>query len=281
MTLAVPFFTNAELWEYLGLHLALALLISAAGFIRVYYFVSLGYAFSIAAMAVVTPWLLWGGADAWTLLQCAALLAYGLRLGAFLIHRERRPAFKKEMADAVDRGKRVRGFVKLAIWVSVSVLYVLMFSPALLALLARRTSPGAGPLASQFPGLALMAAGLLLEAWSDHQKSAFKTCQPGRFCDTGLYRLVRCPNYLGEAVFWAGAWVAGISAYVHWAHWAMSLAGFVCIVLVMLGSTRRLELKQDERYGSDPEYQDYTRSVPVLFPFIRVYSFRNLKVRLG
>ena len=277
----MPIFTNAGLWEYLGLHLALALLISAAGFIRVYYFVSLGYAFSIAAMAVVTPWLLWAGADVWTLLQCAALLAYGLRLGAFLIHRERSPVYRKEMVDVVERSKQVHGIVKLAIWISVSLLYVLMFSPALFALLARRASTGAEPLVSQFPGLALMAAGLSLEAWSDHQKSAFKARQPGRFCDTGLYRLVRCPNYLGEVIFWVGGWIAGISSYTHWAHWAMSLAGLVCIVLVMLGSTRRLELKQEERYGSDPAYRKYAASVPILFPFLPVYSFRNLKVCLG
>ncbi|MCY2926256.1 MAG: DUF1295 domain-containing protein [Planctomycetota bacterium] len=277
----MPSFMNTGLWEYLGLHLALALLISAAGFIRVYYFVSLGYAFSIAALAVVTPWLLWATADVWTLMQCAALLAYGLRLGFFLINRERHPAFKKEMEDVADRGKRVRGLVKVAIWGSVSVLYVLMFSPTLFALLARQASPGAGPLVSQFPGVALMAAGLLLEAWSDHQKSAFKARQPGRFCDTGLYQLVRCPNYLGEVIFWIGGWVAGISAYQHWGHWAMSLAGLICIVLVMLGSTRRLELKQDESYGSNPEYRKYAASVPILFPFIPVYSFRQLKVRLG
>lgn len=277
----MPFLTNAGLWEYLGLHFALALLISSAGFLRVYYFVSLGYAFSIAAMALLTPWLFRASADAWTLLQCGAFLAYGLRLGLFLVHRERRPAFQREMAEVADRGRRVRGGVKLAIWISVSLLYVLMFSPALFSLLIRRDGPGAGPLVSQWPGLALMAAGLLLEAWSDHQKSAFKASHPNRFCNTGLYRLVRCPNYLGEVVFWIGGWVSGVSAYRHWVHWTLSLAGLACIVLVMLGSTRRLELKQEERYGGDPEYRAYAASVPILFPFIPVYSFRNLPVRLG
>ncbi|MEI7836787.1 MAG: DUF1295 domain-containing protein [Planctomycetota bacterium] len=277
----MPIFPNAGLLEYLGLHLVIALLISAAGFFRVYYFVSLGYAFSIATMAAVTPWLLWAGTDVWTLLQCAALLAYGLRLGAFLIHRERSPVYRKEMVDVVERGKKIRGIVKLAIWISVSLLYVLMFSPALFALLARRTTPGGGTLASQFPGLALMAAGLLLEAWSDHQKSAFKARQPGQFCNMGLYRLVRCPNYLGEIIFWIGGWIAGISSYSHWAHWAMSLSGLVCIVLVMLGSTRRLERKQEERYGRDPAYRKYAASVPILFLFLPVYSFRNLRVCLG
>ena len=57
--------------------------------------------------------------------------------------------------------------------------------------------------------------------------------------------------------------------------------GYVCIFLIMLGSTRRLEMKQDERYGTNSEYQTYTRTVPVLFPLLPIYSLRNLKVYLG
>ena len=82
-------------------------------------------------------------------------------------------------------------------------------------------------------------------------------------------------------VFWIGAWIAGISAYTLPLHWAMSLSGVIAIVLIMLGSARRLEMKQDERYGSNPEYQAYCGTVPVLFPFLPVYSLKNLKVYLG
>ncbi|MBK9258407.1 MAG: DUF1295 domain-containing protein [Polyangiaceae bacterium] len=277
----LTFLSGAGLFEYLGLHFAISLVVSAAGFYRIYYFVSLGYAFSIALMALVTPWLFRSTLDLWTALQCTGLLAYGMRLGSFLIRRERSPAYQKEMVEVIKRGEHIKGFVKLMIWLSVALLYVLMFSPALFALLHHRDVPGSSPLVSQFSGLFIMACGLFIESWADHQKSAYKAQRPDRFCDVGLYRVVRCPNYLGEVIFWVGAWTAGISAYTHVLHWGMSLTGLVCIVLVMLGSTRRLEMKQDERYGSNPEYQRYTRSVPVLFPFVPVYSFKNLKVYLG
>jgi hypothetical protein len=36
-----------------------------------------------------------------------------------------------------------------------------------------------------------------------------------------------------------------------------------------------LENTQDERYGVQPEYQAYIRTVPVLFPFIPVYSLKK------
>jgi hypothetical protein len=49
----------------------------------------------------------------------------------------------------------------------------------------------------------------------------------------------------------------------------------------MLGSSRRLELKQNERYGADNAYQAYARTTPILFPLVPLYSLRNLKVFLG
>jgi hypothetical protein len=49
----------------------------------------------------------------------------------------------------------------------------------------------------------------------------------------------------------------------------------------MLGSTKRLEAQQDERYGDRLEYQTYVQTVPILIPFIPVYSFRTMRVYLG
>ena len=91
---------------------------------------------------------------------------------------------------------------------------------------------------------------------------------------------MRCPNYLGEIMFWIGGWLAGLSALAHWVHWTASLIGLVCIVLIMIGSTKRLEGKQQERYGDDPEYQRYSSTVPVLFPLVPVYSLKNVRVYL-
>lgn len=62
--------------------------------------------------------------------------------------------------------------------------------------------------------------------------------------------------------------------------WVASLAGLICIVLIMMGSTKRLEHSQDSRYGDQPEYRAYIQSVPVLFPFVPVYSLKNVRVFL-
>jgi steroid 5-alpha reductase family enzyme len=216
----------------------LALIISSIGFYRVVYFISIGYAFSMVAMALATV-LLMGRELPWTSLP-----------------------------------------QKVLIWISVSALYVLMFSPSLMSLTsASLVSPTLTSIVQSL-GLLLMAGGLFLEALADKQKSDFKARFPTQFCDVGLYRWVRCPNYLGEIVYWAGNWVVGLLFYASLVRWAASSIGLVCIVLIMMGSTKRLERAQGERYGDLPGYQEYIRSVPVLFPFVPIYTLKNVRVFL-
>lgn len=262
----------------LFLGLAITLLISALGFRRTDYFVSLGYGFSIAAQAVIFPLAFFGALDFWLGAQSLLLLAYGLRLSSHLIARERQPSFAQELEASKDRSRHILGWLKVVIWVSVAALYVAMYSPALISL--SRASDGV-TLHSLGWGLAIALAGLAIESFADWQKTRFKAEHSSRFCDVGLFRLIRSPNYFGEMVFWLGIFISGISAYASLFDWALALVGFVCIQLIMLGSARRLELKQTERYGRDAEFQAYVREVPILLPGLPIYSLKNWKIYLG
>ena len=263
-----------------GILLGLALLVSALGFVRLVWFVSLGYAGSVSAIAVAAAVLFRDALTPWSLLHGLLLLVYGLRLGSYLVRRELLPAYQPAREDARQRGENVKAAVKPAIWLSVALLYVLMTAPFLLVLAEARTVPAQGLLVTQLVGLAIATGGLGLEALADRQKSSYKAANPRRWCDVGLYRWVRCPNYLGEMVFWIGSWVAGISAYDHWLHWLATGVGLICIQLIMVGSTKRLEAGQLERYGEHRDYQRYVGSVPVLFPFVPVYTLKNVRVYL-
>jgi len=262
-------------WQFLVLGLALCLICSALGFKRVEYFVSLGYAASVAAQAIAFPILYRDTIKGLALLQSGLLLAYGLRLGIFLALRGRVPSFQKQQAKNTARGIKVGGLMKVAIWVGVSFLYVLLFLPALLTMSAQA---GGMALGSAPVGILLMSAGLGLEACADWQKSRAKRRNPSRFCDVGLYRVVRFPNYFGEMVFWLGVWVSANSTFQTLSTWALGSLGFLFIILVMVGAGRRLELKQDKIYGSDAAYKAYSRRVPILFPFLPIYSLQSPKV---
>lgn len=126
-------------------------------------------------------------------------------------------------------------------------------------------------------GGAIRLCGVVLESAADLQKNAAKKKNSHRFVDTGLYRLVRCPNYLGEMVFWTGVLVSGIGALQGIGQWIMALIGYVGIVFVMFSGARRLEIRQNKNYGKDPEYQQYVKTVPILLPFIPLYSVEKYK----
>jgi steroid 5-alpha reductase family enzyme len=261
-------------WPDLALSLALCLIVSAPGFRRVTYFVSLGYAASIAAQAIVLPLVFRHTLRDWALVQSVLVLVYGLRLGTFLAVRERTASYRKDQAETTARLARLRGPLKAAIWVGVSLLFVLMFLPALLTMSAQAEGLA---LPSIPPGAGLMLAGLGLEAVADWQKSRFKKQHPSRFCDVGLYRVVRFPNYFGEMVFWFGVFISAISAYRSPLAWGLCSLGLVYLELLMLGASRSLESKQTGHYGADDTYRAYARQTPILFPWLPLYSLRHLK----
>lgn len=261
--------------------LALCLLVSAIGFRRLVWFISIGYGFSVAAMALACLALGWTSASPITWVGAALLSVYGLRLGLFLALREGKAAYRASQEADGDRSGEAGLGVKAAIWLTVAVLYVAMFLP----LLSRFHAEARG-LADPLPllsgaGLLVSALGILIEAIADRQKSEAKRKAPGRFCDSGLYRLVRCPNYFGELLVWTGSLLTGASLLGSWLAWLLSLAGFAAIYLIMKGSARRLEIKQGERYARDPGYARYVASTPILFPFLPVYSFRKSRIYLG
>ena len=148
-----------------------------------------------------------------------------------------------------------------------ALLYVLEVSPVFF----RLQNGGSVDLVTVI-GAVVMACGILLESMSDHQKSAAKKVNPKRFCDTGLFRIVRCPNYLGEILFWTGVLISGITTLNGVWQWGAAIAGWVCIVYIMFGGARRLEIRQNKNYGADPEYQAYVQSTPIILPFVPLYS---------
>ena len=54
--------------------------------------------------------------------------------------------------------------------------------------------------------------------------------------------------------------------------WIIAVLGYIGIVYVMFSGARRLELRQTETYGKDPEFQTYIKKTPLLIPFLPIYS---------
>ena len=258
-----------SLWILLGV----ALVVSSMGFKNYVWFISLGYGFSIAAEGVAMLIIYRESLTVATVLLSALFIAYGLRLSGYLAIREaKNSSYKKHMKAEIKDGKTVPFGVKIAIWTTCALLYLTQVLPVLY-----RFSNGANDSVMAYVGIGVMAFGLLLETAADIQKNNAKKKNPKRFVDTGVYRIVRCPNYLGEMIFWTGVFLSGIGALVGVGQWILASLGYIGIIFVMFSGARRLELRQNRNYGDDPEYQAYVKKVPILLPFVPLYSVVKYK----
>ncbi len=257
---------------YFWLMFAACMIISSIGFKNYVWFISLGYGFSIAGQGILMLILYGQSLSIGTIICCALFIIYGLRLGGYLAIREfKSTSYKKNMTGEIKDGKTVPFGVKIAIWVTCAALYVLQVLPVFY-----RLHNGTGTNVWTYIGAVVMLGGIILESAADIQKNNAKKINPRRFVDTGLYRIVRCPNYLGEMIFWTGVLISGIGAVSGW-QWLVVAIGYIGIIFVMFSGARRLEIRQDKNYGSDPEYQKYVTTVPILLPFIPLYSVKKHK----
>ncbi len=252
---------------------AICMLVSSIGFKNYVWFISIGYGFSIAAEGLAMLILNGKGLSAGAIACCALFIVYGCRLGGYLALREfKSNSYKKNMVGEIKDGKTVPFGVKIAIWITCAALYVTQIAPVFY-----RLNNGSGTDVWTWLGAAVMAGGIVLESAADIQKNAAKKRNPRRFVDTGLYRLVRCPNYLGEMIFWTGVLLTGIGAVSGVGQWAVVLVGYIGIIFVMFSGARRLEIRQNKNYGKDPEYQKYVKTVPIMVPFVPLYSVEKYK----
>lgn len=255
----------------------IALMISSIGFKKFVWFISLGYGFSIAGLGLVMLVMFYRRLTPVTIVLLVLLMIYGCRLGGYLFIRERKSAsYQKTMKDDIKDGSNMNFALKVLVWASCALLYCCQVSPVLFRLL-HDTKSGTVTVV----GTIIMAFGIALESTADYIKNQYKKQHPHRFCDVGPFRVVRCPNYLGEVLIWTGVFVSGITALSNALEWCAALAGWVCIVYIMFGGARRLELRQNKNYGDDPEYQQYVKTTPILLPFIPLYSVAKYKWLVG
>ena len=268
-------------WSLLGILLAVCAVLCAVGFYKFVYFLSVGYGFAVAggSVAVLVMYLINPTATpVWILLvQAALFVAYGVRLSGFLLVREFKNAtFKKtEVAkDTLQKNgeKKMPVFVLVTIWVCVSVLYVAQVSPMLF-----RYSNGSEDFILPVVGFAISVFGLILEATADKQKSEQKKERPDMVATKGLYKICRCPNYLGEILFWTGVFVSGISTYLGVGQWICAILAYICIVYIMFNGAQRLEKRQMERYGDNEEYNEYANKTPIIIPLLPIYHLNKKK----
>ncbi len=83
------------------------------------------------------------------------------------------------------------------------------------------------------------------------------------FVDTGLWGMVRHPNYSAEQAIWIVIYFFSVSATGIWINW--SVMGAILLVLLFWGSSNFSEAISSGKY---PDYEAYKKRVPRFIPFL-------------
>lgn len=261
---------------YLWILLAVALTTSAVGWIYFIYFFSIGYGLSIAALAAATTIIFADDITPPAAIFCCTLFIYGIRLACYLFAREKKSTSYKQILYQPDSKERKPVASMLIIWISCALLYVGQISPITFYLYNQSKGTDIDT-AWAWTGATVAFIGLLIETIADAQKSIAKKRDPKQFVSTGLYRIVRCPNYFGEILLWSGSFITSFGAdYTAW-QWIIASLGYTGIIYVMFSGARRLELRQQEIYSNNPAFTAYIHHRPLLIPFLPIYSLAKFK----
>ncbi len=259
------------------LFIFIAILITCSiGFKKYIWFISIGYGLSIMIVGVMLPILFNESLDLIKIIASAVLTIYGIRLGGYLAYRElKMTSYNKKMKNEISDGSHMTIPLKIMLWISCALLYIFMTSPIIYRFINNSEND-----LCFIIGLIILVTGIIIESISDYQKSKSKRKNPNKICTIGLFKIVRCPNYLGELIIWTGVFISGFTSLINW-QWLIAIIGYLGIVYIMFSGARRLELRQDRTYKDDNEYQKYIKKVPILLPFIPLYSVKKHKWLVG
>lgn len=193
----------------------------------------------------------------------AMVIVWAARLGSFLLVRNLRSGGDDRFAEIrVDPARFLSVWTIQGLWVSLTA------AAAWIAI----SSNGTAPLNwTTWVGIFVWVLGFALEVIADVQKSRFKknSANDGAFIRSGLWSVVRHPNYLGEILLWIGVLIVAAPALQGWQWVALLSPLFVIILLTRVTGIPLLEARAERSWGNDPEYRAYRAETPALIPGLR------------
>jgi len=174
------------------------------------------------------------------------------------------------------------GFNNRFVWMIFNLLFIsayqnvliFLFTLPILASLADSTNPLG---IADYALAALYITLVVIEFIADQQQYDFQTEKHRRlkeglplglyekgFVSTGLWSIVRHPNYACEQAIWVVFYFFSVTATGEWINW--SVAGCVLLIILFKGSS---DFSEDISANKYPEYSEYQRRVPRFIPFMK------------
>lgn len=249
------------------------LLPTSLGYYRQEYGVSYGYglAVSLSAFAILQR-LTANTTPAIALSHIYALIFYGVRLCLFLLYRELTIPRFTELREKIEASANAKGgrLARTPFIVSCALLYGGLVAPTLLTsayFASSAASFAAGWRTAIATCIGVSWVGFLTAALGDLTKSWVKaSSKENKLVTSGIFALLRHPNYTGETVGWSFSALAGfLSALALTLHTGsskslvlgglslLSFVGAAGINFVLCQATTGLEKRQKETYGGETD----------------------------
>jgi protein-S-isoprenylcysteine O-methyltransferase Ste14 len=237
------------------------------------YAFSVGYGFSVTAMALYLI-MQFPAATSNPMVWSAAF--QGVRLALYLLLREWSFPEKAQQVKSFDKSPPLK---RIPFAASVSLFYALLMTPVMYML--RSGSLNDNNVILNI-GSFLAWSGAILEAVADCHKFLVKQSnkdKKNKFVGptSGVYHITRHPNYTGEVLFWLGVFLGGTPFFARGSianivvGWVSSGLGFYGIYSIMTMATKRLDDRQQENYKGQLTYDKWRSKVKApIFPGFNV-----------
>ncbi|EDR08703.1 uncharacterized protein LACBIDRAFT_297170 [Laccaria bicolor S238N-H82] len=206
------------------------------------------------------------------LLLTAAVGIWSIRLGSYLAMR----AIKAGGDSRFDKIKE-KPVTFALYWFAQATWIMAVGLPVYLCnAMPARLHPALG--LGDYTTLGIYAGSFLFEVIADRQKAAWRRAKDAKehdeqFITSGLWSISRHPNYVGEVGIWTGIWALSAASLERsfFPTGTVALAAisplFTWFLLRKVSGVPPLERAGDKKFGSDPKWQEYKRSVPVFWPW--------------
>jgi len=208
---------------------------------------SISYIATVITAAILSPSL-----DIRGMIISGMIIIWAIRLGLFLFTRIKQDG--KDVRLDVIKTKFIR-FLNL--W-TLGGLWVLVTMGAGLAAMTSTISLEIGFIG--YIGIGLWVFGFMVEVVADSQKRQFRNNpnNKGRFITTGVWSWSQHPNYFGEITLWLGIALLAYPVLSGGQLATLISPVFVYLLLTKVSGINLLDEIAQKKWGSDPEYLDYT-----------------------
>ncbi len=117
-------------------------------------------------------------------------------------------------------------------------------------------------------GIVVASIGLIIETVADYQKFKFKKQHPSKFMQTGLWSIIRHPNYLGEILFWFGIFIMGTSVFLNAYFIAIISPLWITLLLLKVSGIPLLEKQWKKKYNQNKAWKNYYNNSWKMIPYV-------------